>query len=255
MPGTSTRGASGGEGGVPGAPEANSLTGTPMYLSPETVKGERRGKMGAMDVWAVGCVILECATGKRPWSNLDNEWAIMFTIGIAEQHPPLPSEQELSPLGIDFIRQCLDIDPEKRPTAADLMSHPWIMDAKAQIEGFGYEEDASSAAASRGGSLGTNASTLVEEDEGVYEQEYGKQEGEYQYQEEYEGEGEYETPEGYEDQGVYEEGEEDYQDVGDVQEYETVAVGPEVAAKGEYAARHHPGEASLTSLQEEDEED
>lgn len=58
---------------VPGA-DQNSLTGTPMYLSPETVKGERRGKKGAMDVWAVGCVILECATGHRPWSNLDNEW-------------------------------------------------------------------------------------------------------------------------------------------------------------------------------------
>lgn len=62
------------ENGQPAPADANSLTGTPMYLSPETVKGERRGKMGAMDVWAVGCVILECATGRRPWSNLDNEW-------------------------------------------------------------------------------------------------------------------------------------------------------------------------------------
>jgi len=64
------------ENGQPGPADANSLTGTPMYLSPETVKGERRGKMGAMDVWAVGCVILECATGRRPWSNLDNEWYV-----------------------------------------------------------------------------------------------------------------------------------------------------------------------------------
>jgi len=62
--------------GVAAPADANSLTGTPMYLSPETVKGERRGKMGAMDVWAVGCVILECATGRRPWSNLDNEWCV-----------------------------------------------------------------------------------------------------------------------------------------------------------------------------------
>lgn len=63
--------------GEAGPPDANSLTGTPMYLSPETVKGERRGKKGAMDVWAVGCVILECATGHRPWSNLDNEWCVL----------------------------------------------------------------------------------------------------------------------------------------------------------------------------------
>lgn len=63
--------------GVAGA-DANSLTGTPMYLSPETVKGVRKGKMGAMDVWSLGCVILECATGRRPWSNLDNEWSVGF---------------------------------------------------------------------------------------------------------------------------------------------------------------------------------
>lgn len=68
------------ENGQPGPADANSLTGTPMYLSPETVKGERRGKMGAMDVWAVGCVILECATGRRPWSNLDNEWYVFVCL-------------------------------------------------------------------------------------------------------------------------------------------------------------------------------
>ena len=237
-----------GPDGVPGAPEANSLTGTPMYLSPETVKGERRGKMGAMDVWAVGCVILECATGKRPWSNLDNEWAIMFTIGIAEQHPPLPSEQELSPLGIDFIRQCLDIDPEKRPTAADLMNHPWIMDAKAQIEGFGYEEDVSLAPASRGGSLGTNSSfstvallTEEEEEEGAYE------EGQY-----VEGEGEGEQQYEYRDGNDGQDG--DYPEEGDAADYETLAEGPEVSARGEFAPQHPQHDASLTALQEEEED-
>lgn len=52
----------------------NSLTGTPMYMSPEVIKGDHRGRRGAMDIWSLGCVVLECATGHRPWSNLDNEW-------------------------------------------------------------------------------------------------------------------------------------------------------------------------------------
>lgn len=52
----------------------NSLTGTPMYLSPEVIKNDPRGRHGAMDIWSLGCVILECATGRKPWSNLDNEW-------------------------------------------------------------------------------------------------------------------------------------------------------------------------------------
>ncbi|BGP19019.1 hypothetical protein JCM10213_009272 [Rhodosporidiobolus nylandii] len=174
--------------GEPGPADANSLTGTPMYLSPETVKGERRGKMGAMDVWAVGCVILECATGRRPWSNLDNEWAIMFHIGIAVQHPPLPEPHQLSELGIDFIRQCLDIDPDKRPSAEELMLHPWIQEATATISAAYEEESAptSSLRSSVGTSSGTwsgqdtAASSAVDENGGtgtILEEE--EEEGEY----------------------------------------------------------------------------
>jgi len=52
----------------------NSLTGTPMYMSPEVIRNSQRGRHGGMDIWSMGCVVLECATGKKPWSNLDNEW-------------------------------------------------------------------------------------------------------------------------------------------------------------------------------------
>jgi mitogen-activated protein kinase kinase kinase len=97
--------------GVPGAPGPagalgmnNSLTGTPMYMSPEVIKNDKRGRRGAMDVWALGCVVLEFATGRKPWSNLDNEWAIMFHIGVAREHPPLPEPHQLSEMGIDFVR-------------------------------------------------------------------------------------------------------------------------------------------------------
>lgn len=62
--------------GVPslGGLGMNSLTGTPMYMSPEVIRNDRRGQHGAMDIWSLGCVILELVTGKKPWSNLDNEW-------------------------------------------------------------------------------------------------------------------------------------------------------------------------------------
>jgi mitogen-activated protein kinase kinase kinase len=50
----------------------------------------------------------------------------MFHIGIATQHPPLPEPGQLSELGIDFIEQCLILDPLKRPTATELLHHPWL---------------------------------------------------------------------------------------------------------------------------------
>lgn len=114
-----------------------SLQGTPMYMSPEVIKGEQNGRQGAMDVWSLGCVILECATGSRPWSHLDNEWAIMFHIGMAQQHPPLPDETQLSALGIDFIRQCLIIDPFERPTAIELRGHAWIRELVDELNAEG----------------------------------------------------------------------------------------------------------------------
>ncbi|KAK7064579.1 kinase domain-containing protein [Favolaschia claudopus] len=117
--------------GFPAKGPQNSLTGTPMYMSPEVIKNEKRGRHGAMDVWSLGCVVLEFATGKKPWSNLDNEWAIMFHIGVATQHPPLPEPDQLSSMGISFIKECLTIDPIRRPSADDLKNHVWLSSLRA----------------------------------------------------------------------------------------------------------------------------
>lgn len=50
----------------------------------------------------------------------------MFHIGIATQHPPLPDPSQMSELGIDFIEQCVTLDPTERPSAAELIQHPWL---------------------------------------------------------------------------------------------------------------------------------
>ncbi|KAG6844329.1 hypothetical protein H0H87_007687 [Tephrocybe sp. NHM501043] len=139
----------------------NSLTGTPMYMSPEIIKNDKRGRKGAMDIWSLGCVVLECATGKKPWSNLDNEWygkirfckgmvihficrAIMFHIGVATQHPPLPEPGQLSEVGINFIKQCLIIDPMRRPTALELLQHRWMDDFREVLKNYEAAERANS---------------------------------------------------------------------------------------------------------------
>ncbi|PVH86128.1 BOS4, mitogen-activated protein kinase [Cadophora sp. DSE1049] len=109
-----------------------SMTGTPMYMSPEVIKGENPGRAGAVDVWSLGCVILEMATGRRPWASLDNEWAIMYN--IAQGNPPqLPTIDQLSPEGIDFLKRCFVRDPKKRASAAELLQHEWIMAIKSQV--------------------------------------------------------------------------------------------------------------------------
>ncbi|KAA8908446.1 hypothetical protein FN846DRAFT_898539 [Sphaerosporella brunnea] len=105
----------------------NSMTGTPMYMSPEVITGSNKGRHGSIDIWSLGCVVLEMATGRRPWANLDNEWAIMWN--IAAGHPPqLPTPDQLSDMGIDFLKRCFEHDPKVRPSAAELLQHEWVRD-------------------------------------------------------------------------------------------------------------------------------
>lgn len=108
------------------------MTGTPMYMSPEAIKGTNEGRQGAIDVWSLGCVILEMSTGRRPWASLDNEWAIMYN--IAQGNPPqLPSRDQLSPEGIDFLKRCFEKDPRRRASAAELLQCEWIMKIRQQV--------------------------------------------------------------------------------------------------------------------------
>ncbi|KAG2415455.1 hypothetical protein HFD88_006646 [Aspergillus terreus] len=111
------------------------MTGTPMYMSPEVIRGDSNKlvhRQGSVDIWSLGCVILEMATGRRPWSALDNEWAIMYNIAQGHQ-PQLPTRDQLSDLGIDFLRRCFECDPLKRPTAAELLQHDWIVSIRQQV--------------------------------------------------------------------------------------------------------------------------
>jgi mitogen-activated protein kinase kinase kinase len=116
-----------------------SMTGTPMYMSPEVIRGQNEGRQGAVDVWSLGCVVLEMASGRRPWATLDNEWAIMYN--IAKGNPPqLPSRDQLSSEGLDFLQRCFERDPRRRATAAELLQTRWIMQIREQMQ-LGVESE------------------------------------------------------------------------------------------------------------------
>ncbi|MCJ1400192.1 Suppressor of Sensor Kinase (SLN1) [Xylographa trunciseda] len=121
-------------GGLTGRPQGKqkSMTGTPMYMSPEVIRGHNEGRQGAIDVWSLGCVVLEMATGRRPWASLDNEWAIMYN--IAQGNPPqLPSSDQLSTKGMEFLKKCFEHDPRKRASAAELLQSEWIFEIRQQV--------------------------------------------------------------------------------------------------------------------------
>ncbi|CAN6610293.1 serine/threonine-protein kinase Ssk22p [Trichomonascus vanleenenianus] len=122
-----------------GKTKLNSMTGTPMYMSPEVITGSDPGRHGSIDIWSTGCCVLEMATGRRPWANLDNEWAIMYHIA-AGHLPQLPSKDQLSEAGQAFLMKCFERDPKKRMTATELLKHdPWIKSIRDQVVGLAGE--------------------------------------------------------------------------------------------------------------------
>lgn len=111
----------------------NSLTGTPMYMSPEVITGATGGtESSKIDIWSLGCCVLEMATGRRPWANLDNEWAIMYHIAAGQQ-PAFPTSEQLSPFGLRFLQRALEINPVKRPSATELLEDQWVINIRKPI--------------------------------------------------------------------------------------------------------------------------
>ena len=110
------------------------LEGTPMYMSPEAIKGGPQGRLGAIDIWALGCCVLEMITGRRPWANLDNEFAVMYHIA-AGHAPAIPSEEEIGPQARHFLTQCFDTDPARRKSAVELLQDPWIREIRREAFG------------------------------------------------------------------------------------------------------------------------
>ncbi|ALC45477.1 Mekk1 [Drosophila busckii] len=102
---------------VPG--ELQGYVGTQAYMAPEMfTKTNSDGHGRAADIWSVGCVIVEMASGKRPWAQFDSNFQIMFKVGMGEK--PQPPES-LSQEGHEFIDYCLQHDPKKRLSAMELL--------------------------------------------------------------------------------------------------------------------------------------
>ncbi|XP_075499641.1 mitogen-activated protein kinase kinase kinase 20 [Primulina tabacum] len=108
-------------GGVSGC----GLRGTPLYMSPEMVCSGEQGPPA--DIWAVGCVVAEMATGYPAWQCSDVA-GLLFRIGIGEEVPEVPGS--LSEEGKDFVRRCFVKNPSNRWTAKMLLNHPFISDGQ-----------------------------------------------------------------------------------------------------------------------------
>ncbi|KAI4386697.1 hypothetical protein MLD38_004607 [Melastoma candidum] len=102
-----------------------SLKGSPYWMAPELIypmmKKDNSDTAFAVDIWCLGCTIIEMLTGKPPWSSFEGA-AAMFR--VLSDPPPMPDM--LSAEGKDFLRCCFRKNPAERPSAAKLLDHRFL---------------------------------------------------------------------------------------------------------------------------------
>ncbi|KAH0642648.1 hypothetical protein KY289_033622 [Solanum tuberosum] len=98
----------------------HSHRGTLIYAAPECLVYGIHGR--AVDIWALGCIVVEMLTGKRFWPVHKNKDELMFM--IAHQKPEIP--KNISDEAKDFLSKCLEKDNCLRYSADLLLDHPFI---------------------------------------------------------------------------------------------------------------------------------
>jgi serine/threonine protein kinase len=100
------------------------ITDTPLgtrgYQAPEIMKGDLYSEK--CDIWSLGVVT---------WQILHND--VLFPENFTDRailemmaNEDFKFNDDVSPAARDFISSCLRFDPDRRPSAAELLTHPWL---------------------------------------------------------------------------------------------------------------------------------
>lgn len=107
-------------------PSSGAAMGTPHYMSPEQISGS--GVDHRSDLYSMGCVLYEIATGSPPF-DLDDAWSVL--IGHTETEPrPLRELRAEVPVQLErIVLALLAKDPARRPTGATELGN-WIAQSR-----------------------------------------------------------------------------------------------------------------------------
>ncbi|XP_072189889.1 ribosomal protein S6 kinase alpha-3 isoform X2 [Excalfactoria chinensis] len=109
----------------------NGLLMTPCYtanfVAPEVLK--RQGYDAACDIWSLGVLLYTMLTGYTPFANGpdDTPEEILARIGSGKFSLSGGYWNTVSDTAKDLVSKMLHVDPHQRLTAAQVLSHPWIV--------------------------------------------------------------------------------------------------------------------------------
>jgi len=108
---------------TPEVSKRTSTVGTVYWMAPEVITSD--SSYGSpVDIWSLGIMCLECVEGEPPYMEHPALKALLMI--VSQGIPPFKNEGGMSDLIKDFIKICTKMQAEDRPTARELLKHPFL---------------------------------------------------------------------------------------------------------------------------------
>jgi serine/threonine-protein kinase 24/25/MST4 len=105
-----------------------SVVGSPYWMAPEVITAKEGGLYNEKaDIWSLGITAIELAKGNPPRST---EKPMKVLVSIPTSPPPKLEGTGFSANFKDFVHACVKFDPIDRPSAKELLLHPFIAGSK-----------------------------------------------------------------------------------------------------------------------------
>uniref|UniRef100_A0A6B2L8U8 Protein kinase domain-containing protein n=1 Tax=Arcella intermedia TaxID=1963864 RepID=A0A6B2L8U8_9EUKA len=105
---------------VSGGPDYH-MVGSSYWMAPEVIRGALHST--PVDIWGFGICMAELINGVA-YSSMTNSVRMMFDVAIKGM--PVIKQADWSDAAKEFVESCLQMDPQARPTATQLLEHEFM---------------------------------------------------------------------------------------------------------------------------------
>ncbi|ANB14445.1 mitogen-activated protein kinase kinase PBS2 [Sugiyamaella lignohabitans] len=116
---------------------ARTNVGCQSYMAPERIRSKNPNEAITYtvesDIWSLGLSLIEIARGEYPYPADTHNSIYSQLMAILDGEPPCLPDDKYSPEARAFVAQCLNKTARLRPSYAELLKHPWLVNIEQEL--------------------------------------------------------------------------------------------------------------------------